>query len=187
MAAESRYWKLPWQLVEELEEPATVGASAPNMPRDLEEWILRYPHPMVWSGVAGARTASTGFLERLYWLSDDAVTRENVGMNPAAPLHIIASLPLTLVPDLQAFAERMGRPDLAGALWRRAEASDDTLLREAWLTLGGPDPGALIPPRWANTLNDHPYDEEDHPGIPESAVHEARILLRQWREQRSHK
>ena len=181
MEAEPRYWKLPGQLVEELEELSTAGASAPKMSRELEEWILRYPHPMVWSGVAGALTASQEFLERLYWLSDDGVTRENVGMNPTAPLHIIAGLPLHMVHDLNAFAERLGRPDLAGELWRRAEASDDTQLREVWLALGGSDPGALIPPRWASTLNDHPYDEEDHPRIPESSVHEARMLLRQWR------
>lgn len=136
MDSELRYWKLPWQLVSELEEPSYADSSAPNMSRELEEWILRYPHPGVWSGVAYALTASQEFLERLYWLSDDAVTRENVGINPTAPLHIVSSLPLSLVPDLGAFAVRMGRPDLADDLWRRAEASDDTILREVWLALG---------------------------------------------------
>lgn len=185
MAAEPRYWTLPWQLVDALEEPATVGASAPKMPRDLEEWILRYPHPMVWSGIAGALTASTEFLERLYWLSDDAVTRENVGRNPTAPLHIIASLSSTVVPDLQAFADRMGRPDLADDLVSRAETSDDRSVREAWLVIGGPDPGALMPPPWAKALTDRPYDDEEHPQIPDSAVHEAHMLLRRWRERRN--
>lgn len=184
MDSELRYWKLPWQLVSELEELSYARSSAPNMSRELEAWILRYPHPMVWSGVAYALTASQEFLERLYWLSDDAVTRENVEINPTAPLHIIASLPLSLVPDLGAFAERMGRPDLADDLWRRAEASDDTILREVWLALGGPDPGELVPPSWASSLVDRPFGQDNNfPEVPESAVQEARLLLKQWKEQ----
>lgn len=115
---------------------------------EFEVRILRQADRKVLHAGAVSPLVSSSFLEALFMTTNDSTLQRIVPRNPRAPLWVIGH---GVCSDfdasaLDAFARRMGRPDLAPQLCEPVADRRATLL-ERWAELGGGAP-PQDEPRW---------------------------------------